>query len=152
MSEQDPPSPPITHPELVTALVKPGAAIVEQLTPEMANLWHMSTGVSGEAGELLDAIKRFSVYNKPLDRINVIEELGDLEFYLEGIRQQLGLTRQEILDYNIAKLSARYSSLTYSDQAAQERADKCPATTDGVHQPDAINQHQTICRACHKEL
>lgn len=38
----------------------------------------MATGVSGEAGELLDAVKKSVVYKKPLDRENVVEELGDL--------------------------------------------------------------------------
>lgn len=65
-----------------------------------------------------------AIYRKELDRENVIEELGDLEFYLEGIRQGLGLTREECLEHNIRKLSKRYEGLKYSDKAAQDRADK----------------------------
>ena len=84
----------------------------------------MAVGVSGEAGELLDGIKKASIYNKPLDRQNIVEELGDIEFYLEGIRQGAGITRQETIDANIEKLKARYSAGTYSNKAAQERADK----------------------------
>jgi len=114
----------INHTELVSALVKPGAAILETLTPTKADLLHGTVGVAGEAGELLDAVKKHVIYNKPLDRENVIEELGDLEFYMEQVRQNLGITRQETLDANIAKLSVRYASLTYTDAAAQKRADK----------------------------
>ncbi len=114
----------ITHPQLVAGLVKPGAAIIATLTPAEAHLWHMVTGVSGEAGELLDAIKKHVIYRKPLDRENVTEELGDLEFYMEGIRQALHIERDEVLLHNIAKLSTRYHQLNYSDKAAQERADK----------------------------
>lgn len=114
----------INHPELVTALVKPGAAILETLSPEKADLLHAAVGVSGEAGELLDAVKKHVIYNKPIDRENVVEELGDLEFYMEQLRQNLGITREETLAANIAKLSVRYASLTYSDAAAQQRADK----------------------------
>jgi hypothetical protein len=55
---------------------------------------------------------------------NVIEELGDLEFYMEGLRQELGISRDLTLDRNISKLSKRYHSATYSDSQAQERADK----------------------------
>lgn len=55
---------------------------------------------------------------------NVIEELGDIEFYLEGMRQQLGITREQTLEANISKLSKRYHSGSYSDTQAQERADK----------------------------
>ena len=115
---------PIQHPDMVRSLVKPGANIIANLTPAAADAWHHATGISGEAGELLDAIKKHVIYNKPLDRDNVIEELGDLEFYMEGLRQNLGVTRQETIAANINKLSVRYAGLKYSDKAAQERADK----------------------------
>lgn len=114
----------ITHHELVTALVKPGADIIAELSPEKAHTLHMAVGIAGEAGELLDAIKKHVIYNKPLDRENVIEELGDLEFYMEGLRQGVGVTREETLVANIAKLSVRYAGLNYSNAAAQARADK----------------------------
>jgi len=113
-----------THPELVTALAKPGADIVASLTAEDAHALHMAVGISGEAGELLDAVKKATIYRKPIDRENVIEEMGDLEFYMEGLRQGLDITREEVLAHNIAKLSKRYSSGSYSDKHAQERADK----------------------------
>ena len=54
----------------------------------------------------------------------MIEELGDLEFYMEGLRQGLGITRQETIDANVERLSKRYEGLRYSDKSAQLRADK----------------------------
>jgi hypothetical protein len=78
----------IEYGEMVRRLAKDGEEIVANLTPEKARMWHHATGISGEAGELLDAIKKVMIYNKPLDRENVIEELGDLEWYMEGLRQQ----------------------------------------------------------------
>lgn len=113
----------MTHPELVSALVKPGSTIAANITADEADMLHMAVGISGEAGELLDAIKKATIYKKPIDRDNVVEELGDLEFYMEGLRQNLGITREETLAQNIAKLSVRYAD-GYSDQAAQQRADK----------------------------
>ncbi len=83
----------------------------------------MATGIAGESGELLDAIKKHVIYNQPLDRDNVIEELGDLEYYAEGLRQCVGVTREETIARNIAKLTIRYGK-KYSDRAAHERADK----------------------------
>ncbi len=114
----------ISHPDMVRSLVKPGAAIIAALTPEAVNAWHHATGIAGEAGEVADIIKKWVVYNKPLDRAHLIEELGDLEFYMEGLRQGLGITREETIEGNITKLSARYQGLQYSDAAAQARADK----------------------------
>ena len=115
---------PIQHPDMVRSLVKPGAQIIAHLTPESAHTLHMTVGIAGEAGELLDAIKKHVIYNKPLDRANVIEELGDLEFYMEGLRQGLDISREETIAGNIAKLSVRYNGLKYSDAAAQARVDK----------------------------
>jgi NTP pyrophosphatase (non-canonical NTP hydrolase) len=114
----------IKHDEMVKSLAKSGSAIAAEMTGNDAHLMHMAIGICGESGELLDAIKKKVIYRKDLDRENVIEELGDLEFYLEGIRQGLGLTREECLAANITKLRKRYEGLKYSDSAAQERADK----------------------------
>jgi len=112
------------HSEMVDVLAKDGELIKSEMTARGAHLLHMAVGISGEAGELLDAIKKHVIYNKPLDLQNVIEELGDLEFYMEGLRHALFLSRDETLGQNIAKLSKRYEGFRYSDQAAQTRADK----------------------------
>ncbi len=113
----------LTHSELVRRLVKPGAVIARELSPQDAHLLHMAVGVAGEAGELLDAMKKATIYRQPLDLENIIEELGDLEFYMEGIRQSLQITRERTLLANMGKLSVRYAN-GYSDGAAQARADK----------------------------
>ena len=113
----------INHSEMVNALAKPDLEIYHSLVNGDMHLLHMAIGVSGEAGELIDAIKKYVIYRKPLDRENVIEELGDLEFYMEGLRQSLNISREETLEANIQKLGKRYQD-GYSDKAAQERADK----------------------------
>lgn len=114
----------IKYSEMVKALAKSGATIAAEMTADDAHLLHMSIGISGEAGELLDAVKKKVIYRKPLDLENAVEELGDLEFYMEGIRQGLGVTREQCLEANFKKLSKRYESLQYSDTSAQERLDK----------------------------
>ena len=112
------------HAEMVRTLVKPGAAILEQLDPSKVDAMHAAIGIAGEAGELLDGVKKHVIYNKPLDRENITEELGDLEFYMEQLRQNIGVTREETLAANMAKLAVRYNGMRYSDQAAQDRVDK----------------------------
>lgn len=109
---------------MVDALAKDGQQILEEATPKQAHELHMAIGVSGESGELLDAVKKNVIYQKPLDRENVIEELGDIEFYMQGLRSSLGITREEVIEHNIAKLSKRYSSGTFTNKDAQARADK----------------------------
>lgn len=114
----------IKHNEMVAALAKDGQLILDEMNAGQMHLTHMAIGIAGEAGELLDAVKKSSIYQKEIDRENVIEELGDLEFYMEGLRQGLNITREETIAGNIAKLSKRYEGLQYSNEAAQERADK----------------------------
>ncbi len=114
----------IVHSEMVAALAKSGVVIQRELTPEDCHATHMAIGICGEAGELMDAIKKKAIYRKELDRANVVEELGDLEFYMEGLRQGLGITREETIEANISKLGKRYEGMRYSDQSAQRRADK----------------------------
>jgi NTP pyrophosphatase (non-canonical NTP hydrolase) len=115
----------INHAEMVQRLAKPGQDIIAELTPNNAHLWHMASCVMGEAGELFDAIKKPAIYAKgAIDRENVVEELGDLEFYLAGLRLSLGITRAETLQANMDKLQKRYHKGTYSNEQAQERADK----------------------------
>lgn len=119
------------HENMVRMKAKPGVDILQSLTPEKCHLWHMATGLSTESGELLDAVKKHVIYNKPLDIENVVEELGDVLFYLQGVIQHLQDTIEEpclidiftILMYNIQKLENRYKE-QYSDQEAQERRDK----------------------------
>lgn len=120
----------IAHSEMVRTLVKDGKLIAQEMEASDAHLMHMAIGISGEAGELLDAIKKRVIYRKQLDLENVLEELGDIEFYLEGLRQGVGITREECLAANISKLGKRYEGLKYTDQAAQLRADKQGESND----------------------
>lgn len=114
----------IDYDEMVATLVKPGKDIKATLTDNDCHALHMAVGISGEAGELLDAVKRAVIYRKPLDRENVIEEIGDLLFYITGLCQGYGITIDECKEANIQKLSVRYNGLKYSDNAAIARADK----------------------------
>lgn len=107
----------------VAVLSKSGEEIRASLSASDAHLLHMAILVPGEAGELADAVKRATIYRKPIDIKNVIEELGDLAFGMQGIMNELGITWEQVMQANFEKLAARYPS-GYSDKAAQDRADK----------------------------
>lgn len=108
----------------VDELFKDSGVLLEEITASDLDLIHAVMGISGEAGELLDAIKKATVYRKELDRENVVEELGDLEFYMEKLRQALNISRDQTLEHNFKKLNKRYAKGKYTDKAAQDRADK----------------------------
>lgn len=116
------------HTQLVRDLKKPGRDILVTLDSVDCELIHYAMGIAGEAGELLDSIKKSVIYRKDIDLDNIVEELGDLEFFIEALRQALDISRAETLTHNIAKLSIRYPSGTYSNKHATERRDKQPAT------------------------
>ena len=99
------------------------ALLFKLMVPAMMKV-HAVLGVCGEAGELADAIKKECIYNKPPDIDNIIEELGDLEFYCQAVRNMYGIQHQEVFQMNANKLAKRYQGMVYSDQAAQDRADK----------------------------
>jgi len=117
--------------QMVLKLAKPGRDILNSLSPAKVDMLHAAVGIAGEAGELLDAVKKAVIYNKELDVENLIEELGDLEFYMEQLRCNVLVltTREHCLKKNYKKLNKRYAK-GYSDKAAHERADK---VEDQVH-------------------
>lgn len=114
----------VNYAQFVGDLCKPGQQIVSTMLPSEAHLIHMAMGVAGEAGELLDAIKKATIYKKKLDIENVVEELGDIEFFMQGIRNELCLSRDLVLQKNHEKLRKRYPVGVYSDGQANARADK----------------------------
>ena len=111
------------HAALVADLTKPGDAILAGLTNDQVNAWHMTCGITGEAGEVSELIKKHVIYGKEFDRTKLVKELGDLEFYIQGLRSVYGISRQETLECNIAKLRERFGE-TYTDTAALARVDQ----------------------------
>lgn len=68
------------------------------------------SGLGGEAGEVVDLLKKYLFHNKPLDRDALVKELGDVLWYYELIRQTAGISWTEIVETNMEKLNARYNS------------------------------------------
>ncbi len=87
---------------------------------ENARLIHYVLGVGTEAGELQDAVKRLVAYNKPLDTVNVKEEIGDIFWYLGRLCDSLGLTFEECMERNIEKLKTRYPN-KFTEHSALNR-------------------------------
>jgi NTP pyrophosphatase (non-canonical NTP hydrolase) len=138
-----------THREFVRKLCKAGSIIAEELTPDDCHRLHMAVGISGEAGELLDAIKKAVIYRKPLDVQNVKEECGDLLFYITGMLDSIGSNLDQVISENMEKLSKRYSSLSYSNNQAIQRMDKEHGDEVKLSPPEADEDFdQIIPRTC----
>lgn len=93
------------------------------IDPKTYDLMHAAIGISGEAGEFLDSVKKTFIYNKPFDVEHAKEEIGDILWYISLALRTMDVSFEQVMEENINKLSLRYPD-KYSDQAAQERADK----------------------------
>lgn len=76
--------------------------------PFAARVNHAAVGLAGDAGELLAAVERWIYYGRELDRMNVVEEMGDCLWYLAQMCNALGVRMGGVMTANIAKLQERY--------------------------------------------
>lgn len=67
-------------------------------------------GLCGEAGEVSDLIKKHIYQGHELKREKLIEELGDVCWYISMLCDAAGVTIGEVMEYNVEKLKKRYSN------------------------------------------
>lgn len=77
-------------------------------TNNSVRLLHGAIGLCTETGEIQDALKRALFYGKTLDYVNLKEEIGDVLWYLNILCDELGITLEDAMAANIAKLESRY--------------------------------------------
>jgi NTP pyrophosphatase (non-canonical NTP hydrolase) len=72
---------------------------------------HGFTGMVSELGEIADARKRVLAYDLPLDPIHMLEEAGDVLWYLQRFLTGYGYGLEDAARANIAKLALRSERL-----------------------------------------
>ena len=83
-------------------------------------------GIAGEAGEVVDALKKHLFHNdpkspKPLDLNKLVKELGDLRWYIEYLLLAVDVSIEEVELANIAKLRARFpTGFNFEDANARK--------------------------------
>jgi len=87
-------------------------------------LLHSAIGLSTEANEFLDMLKKHIFYGKELDLVNVKEEGGDVIWYLAIAMDVLKTTFEEVMSVNIEKLTARYPEKFTPEKAINRDLDK----------------------------
>lgn len=65
-------------------------------------------GLSGEVGELCDHYKKYMYQGHDIDYDHMIEEAGDVMWYLAELAEALNTTLETIAERNIEKLARRY--------------------------------------------
>ena len=83
-------------------------AAMRTANPECHDLSNVGLGLSGETGEVTDIIKKHLHQGHNLDKEHLVEELGDVAWYLALAADTIGVSLEEILTRNIEKLKCRY--------------------------------------------
>ncbi|MBY0011483.1 nucleoside triphosphate pyrophosphohydrolase family protein [Paenibacillus typhae] len=65
-------------------------------------------GLSGEAGEVTDLLKKVVFHGHDLDKDKLKKELGDVMWYVAMLASTAGIELNEIASANIEKLRQRY--------------------------------------------
>lgn len=63
---------------------------------EEFNRQHMILGIFSEVGELADAYKKELAYKKPLDRVNLIEEVVDVFWYIVNLQNMFDKVPEDL--------------------------------------------------------
>ena len=92
-------------------------AISSRLDAPTIRLLHAFMGMATESSEALDMLKKHLMYGKPLDKVNAAEEIGDVLWYAAVALDTLGVSFEEVMDKNIAKLKKRFGNKFTSDAA-----------------------------------
>lgn len=80
-------------------------------------LVHAAQGLCTETGEFTDTLKKHLFYGKPLDIVNLGEEIGDIMWYVSQACNALGIDLENVMIKNIEKLKARYPGRFEEEQA-----------------------------------
>lgn len=88
--------------DLITAL-----DAINGWSPADIDVLHGAIGVITEAGEVAEYLLRWAEGN-PFDRVNVLEESGDLSWYIVRSLRGIGVTREQSDRANIDKLRGRH--------------------------------------------
>jgi NTP pyrophosphatase (non-canonical NTP hydrolase) len=91
---------------------------------DVPRLLTAALGMSAEAGEFTEVVKKIFLQGKPYNDENVFHlkrELGDICWYLAQACMALDTNFEEVLKMNYEKLSARYPEGTFSVYKSENR-------------------------------
>ena len=93
---------------------------------DIPRLLTASLGMSAEAGEFTEVVKKIILQGKPYNEestFHMKRELGDICWYLAQAFMALDTNFEEILQMNFEKLSARYPEGTFSVYKSENRVE-----------------------------
>jgi len=92
---------------------------------EIHRLLTGAVGISAEAGEFMEIVKKIIFQGKPANEDNIEHlkiELGDILWYVAQACLALDISLEELTDMNIKKLSKRYPEGMFDAYFSENRA------------------------------
>jgi NTP pyrophosphatase (non-canonical NTP hydrolase) len=83
-----------------------------------------AVGMSAEAGEFTEIVKKIVFQGKPVNEENLFHlkrELGDIMWYVSQACLGLDISIEEVIQMNFEKLSARYPEGAFSIERSENR-------------------------------
>ena len=81
----------------------------------LENLEYPTLGLAGEAGEVANVVKKiqrdFGGNLTDEIRARLKDELGDVLWYISACADELGLTLEEVAEFNVKKLAERHKKI-----------------------------------------
>ena len=93
---------------------------------DVPRLMTAALGLTAEAGEFTEVVKKIFLQGKPYNEENVFHlkrELGDICWYLAQACMALDTNFEEVLQMNFDKLSARYPEGTFDVYRSENRVE-----------------------------
>lgn len=119
---------------------------------QQARLVHALLGLQTEAGELADPVKKHIYYGRPLDLVNLREEIGDCLWYLAIACDALGTTLEAEQARNLAKLRARYPHVFTAEAAQVRDLDRERQVLEGNDLGTLLEQSQRVVSDAFSEV
>jgi len=85
-----------------------------------------AVGMSAEAGEFTEVVKKIIFQGKPVNEENLFHlkrELGDIMWYVSQACIGLDISIEEVIQMNFEKLSARYPEGAFSIERSENRVE-----------------------------
>lgn len=89
-------------------------------SPDTGDLLNGALGLTGEAGEVADLIKKHIFHGHDLDIDSLVKEIGDVCWYIALLCTAIGESMEWVMAKNIEKLKERYPE-GFSSEASINR-------------------------------
>ena len=123
--------------DFVAGVTSPASSDLPQLLSRMTELdvtddadiprlLTAALGLSAEAGEFTEVVKKIILQGKPYNEENVFHmkrELGDICWYLAQACMALDTTFDEVIEMNVDKLKARYPGGEFDVHKSENRVE-----------------------------